>query len=372
MSTRVRVDLRGSAERSYEILIQPGVLGQVAGLVRQRFPHCTVALITDHTVRDLYADAILSGFESSPKQACHLYTFPAGEASKTRETKAMLEDAMFANRHDRKTVIIALGGGVTGDLAGYCAATYMRGVPFVQVPTTLLAQVDSSVGGKTGVDLPAGKNLVGAFWQPSAVYADTTVLQTLPGDEFLSGLGEIVKHALMFSPGMIEMLVTRHVEIMQREPVLMADLVAQNCAIKAHVVSADETETGLRKTLNFGHTAAHALELVSDFGIAHGIAVLAGMLVELRAAVHEGYLAAGHEQVMRDCIRIYLPELPKIRQFDPGRLVEAMLLDKKNESGRIHCSVPTAPGTAPEDPGWTRPFQPAVLTRALDEVFAQG
>ncbi|HOG64233.1 MAG TPA: 3-dehydroquinate synthase, partial [Spirochaetota bacterium] len=287
---------------------------------------------------------------------------------KTRETKSMLEDAMFHNQHDRKTLVIALGGGVTGDLAGYLAATYMRGVPFVQIPTSLLAQVDSSVGGKTGVDVPAGKNLVGAFWQPSGVYIDPNLLSTLPEREYLSGLGEIVKHALMFSPEMIHLLEHGQHPIMERDPLMMADLVAKNCTIKAGVVSADETESGLRRTLNFGHTVAHAIELASGYSVSHGVAVMAGILVEVRAAVLSGLLSEESATAMGTTVMRYLHNPPGIQNFDPDTMVQAMLLDKKNTEGAIHCSLPEAPGIPP-DCTWTRAFSEEILKAALRDVF---
>lgn len=367
MTRTVSVRLRGGSDRSYRIDIAPGLLAELPVLLLEKFPGHRWALISDTTVAGLYAKKlhkILRQARPDGASACRLYTFPAGEASKTRSTKEHLEDSLLGDLFDRKTCIVAIGGGVTGDLAGFVAATYLRGVPFVQVPTTLLAQVDSSVGGKTGVDTPYGKNLVGAFWQPAAVCIDTTLLSSLPDDEYLSGLGEILKHALMFDARMIQLLEKKRDAVLARDPDLLADLVRKNCAIKAGVVSHDETETGLRKTLNFGHTAAHALETVSDYAMAHGIAVMLGMLLETTAAVIDGHADAVLHSAVRRLVGLYVPEKWTAVGYRPEALVRAMRSDKKNQGGSIHCSLPLAPGVPPAAPDWTRPFAEKTLLEA--------
>ncbi|HYG57751.1 MAG TPA: 3-dehydroquinate synthase, partial [Symbiobacteriaceae bacterium] len=260
---QVRVSLE---DRSYNIVIDRGLIGRLGSLVRGAMPTTQRALIiTDTNVAPRFGDAAKRSLEQAGVQTVKA-TVPAGEMSKSLAQAYNLYTACVNAKLERGSVIVALGGGVVGDLAGFVAATYMRGIPFVQVPTTLLSQVDSSVGGKTGVDLPQGKNLVGAFHQPSLVVADLDALATLPRRELANGMAEVVKHAVIRDAGFLRLLESDADRVMSLDPVVMGAVVEANCRIKADVVGADEREKGLRAILNFGHTIGHAMEASMGFG----------------------------------------------------------------------------------------------------------
>jgi 3-dehydroquinate synthase len=236
------------------------------------------AVITDRNVAKHYAKAAIASLEHAGFKPV-VVTIPAGEKAKALGTVEKCYDELAAHRLERKSFVLALGGGVVGDLAGFVAATYLRGVPFLQVPTTLLAQVDSSVGGKVGVNLKAGKNLVGAFYQPRHVLCDLTTLDTLPNREFRAGLAEVIKYGIIYDAHLFERLERKMDRVLKREPNLLAELVARSCEIKAEVVGQDETESGLRAILNFGHTIGHALEAISRYGkYLHGEAISIGQV----------------------------------------------------------------------------------------------
>jgi 3-dehydroquinate synthase len=237
---------------------------------------------------------------------------------------------------DRQTAILALGGGVVGDVAGFLASIYMRGIPLVQIPTTFLAQVDSSVGGKTGVDLPEGKNLLGTFYQPGRVYADIGVLTTLPKAEIRNGLAEVVKYGMIQSPGLFDFLEEKWWDVINLEPHVTAHIIFSSCSIKADVVSADEREGDLRRILNFGHTLGHAVEAAAHYKIPHGEAVSIGMVVASRLSVAKGLMPEGDlERLCRLLDRLNLPkEIPA--NLSAEKLVDFLQHDKKTKSGRPH------------------------------------
>jgi 3-dehydroquinate synthase len=322
--------------RSYTIKIAPGLLqklgGECAGL--KLGDRCTI--ITDANVgkifaRPVYESLVRSGFEPS------LITVPAGETSKSLRTVQNCFDQLASHRLERKSFIIALGGGVVGDLAGFVAATYLRGIPFVQVPTTLLSQVDSSVGGKTGVNLRAGKNLVGAFYQPRLVLCDLDTLQTLPEREFRAGLAEVIKYGIIYDAKLFAQLERDLPKILKRDPKTLAPVIARCCEIKAEVVAQDETESGLRAILNFGHTIGHAIENSSGYGkFLHGEAISIGQV----AAAKLSQKILGLPQ--RDVERIGnlfqgvgLPTQIELNSDQRKKLFAAMKLDKKVSGGEI-------------------------------------
>ena len=292
-------------------------------------------------------------------------SFPAGERSKTRETWLRLTDALLDRGFGRDSGLIALGGGVTGHLAGFVAATYMRGVPYLQVPTTLVAMADASVGGKTGVDTPAGKNLVGAFHPPAAVLADPVVLGTLPDAVFREGLAETVKHGLIADLDYFEWM-ERHIpEIGRRDPEALTHLVRRSVEIKAAVVEEDEREQGRRAILNAGHTVAHALERESRYELTHGPAVALGLLAECQIAEDLDIAAPGlRQRVARLLADLGLPTR-STRGFDAAAVMAAMHQDKKNRDGETRMALPLTIGEMHHTGGWTTPVRDDVIGAAL-------
>jgi 3-dehydroquinate synthase len=269
---------------------------------------------------------------------------PDGERYKQLPTVARVYDALVRANADRAATLITFGGGVIGDLAGFAAATYLRGIALVHVPTTLLAQVDSAIGGKVGVNHPQGKNLIGAFYQPHAVVIDPSVLATLPRREFRAGLYEVVKYGMIASAELFDRLAKGLKAVFARESDALLPVITESCRIKAKVVAADERESGLRRILNFGHTAGHALEAVTKYRrFRHGEAVGYGMLVAAELAQARGALAAGDRTALADLIAALGP-LPPIADVSSAQIIEAAAHDKKVISGRLHFVLPTAIG----------------------------
>ena len=304
------------------------------------------------------------------KDKTDVLIIPAGESNKTRDTWARLTDQMLAKGYGRDSTVIALGGGVVGDLAGFVAATFMRGIPVVQVPTTLVAMVDASIGGKTGVDTYLGKNLVGVFHFPAAVLIDPQVLATLPFRELRAGFAEIVKHGVIANDAYFREVASSVRNLLDKggpESDRMLSVIVQSIEIKADIVSRDEREDGLRKTLNFGHTIGHAVELVSGFSLLHGEAVAIGMALEGRLAERIGVAQAGTAEAIIETLRTAgLPtDLP--RPFEKGAVLEAMRSDKKARSGKTMFALPLRIGAmAGADTGWTV----SVTDDQLREVLA--
>ncbi len=267
-----------------------------------------------------------------------------GERFKHLQTVSRIYEALVRANADRATTLITLGGGVIGDMAGYAAATYLRGIGLVHVPTTLLAQVDSSIGGKVGVNLAAGKNLIGSFYQPHAVVVDPSVLKTLPRREFRAGLYEVVKYGMTSSASLFDRIRQSRDAIFAKEPEVLTTVIAESCRIKAEVVSADEHEAGPRRILNFGHTAGHALEAVTKYKrYRHGEAVAYGMLVAAQLAVNRGALAKQDQGALADLIAGLGP-LPPIADVSTVEMLDAMKHDKKVVDGRLHFVLPIAIG----------------------------
>jgi 3-dehydroquinate synthase len=319
----------------YDILIGPGLLTELGERLRDRPLAPRYILVTDSNVED-YLGVDLQGLLRGCGLAVDLISFPAGEESKNMGTVVSLAREMVRLGADRQTAVLALGGGVAGDVAGFLASIYMRGIPFVQIPTTLLAQVDSSVGGKTGVDLPEGKNLLGTFYQPKAVFADIGVLATLPQAELRNGLAEVVKYGIIRSPELFRLLEDRCWDVLNLEPQVTADIVYSSCSIKAEVVAADEREGDLRRILNFGHTVGHAVEAAADYQIPHGEAVAMGMVVASRISAVKGLMP--QEELARLCGLLDRLGLPRLipPHLSPEHLIELLQHDKKAKSGRVH------------------------------------
>jgi len=347
MTQKIRVDL---GDRSYAVSVGGGLLAELGTAVAALSGARRAVVVSDSNVAALYGGRTCNSLRRAGLGA-DLLSFPAGEAHKTLATCSNLYDSLFALRPavDRQTVLVALGGGVTGDITGFVAATALRGLRFVQGPTTLLSAVDASVGGKTGVDHPAGKNLIGAFHQPSAVIIDVDLLRTLSPAEFASGLAECVKHAVIRDATLLDFLETRRSEVLAREPECLTELIARNVAIKAAVVSADERESGEREHLNFGHTIGHAIETLVGYGtLSHGQAVSLGMVAACRLAVARKLIdAASADRVERLLVALGLPA--RWPGLEATALWEIMLHDKKARGGKVRMVLPVRLGAATYD-----------------------
>ena len=322
-------------DRSYPILIGAGILPQIGERARQVGIRGAVAVVQDAAVSEWYGPQVRQSLEAAGYRVV-VVEVPSGEASKCLDQLGRFYDAFAAARLDRTSAVVALGGGVVGDLAGFAAASYLRGIDFIQVPTTLLAQVDSSVGGKTGIDLSAGKNLVGAFHQPRLVLADLATLETLPRREFVAGMAEVIKYGIIVDPELFAYLEQNSEAVLSHQPDVLAHLVARSCEIKAEVVGRDERESGLRAILNYGHTVGHAVEAVAGYGrYLHGEAIALGAVAagELSRRL-AGLTAADAARIEALLARYGLPvrldeELPEAQLF------QAMRLDKKVREGEL-------------------------------------
>lgn len=322
--------------RSYNIHIGPGLLSRLGRECAKLKLGGRCAIITDSNVAPYYArraHAALAaaGFEPA------LLTVPAGEKAKKLDTVQDCYDQLAAKRLERNSFIVALGGGVVGDLAGFVAATYLRGIPFVQVPTTLLSQVDSSVGGKVGVNLTAGKNLVGAFYQPKLVLADLDTLESLPAREFRSGLAEVIKYGIIYDAPLFSRLERAMPKLLKRDSATLAAVIARCCEIKAEVVGQDETEGGLRAILNFGHTVGHALEAISHYGqYLHGEAISIGQVAAAHLSAKAMGLSPAEAQRISELLKqAGLPIGVKLTPKQRQQLLAAMKLDKKVSAGEV-------------------------------------
>lgn len=336
----VRVEL---GDRSYDIVIAPAALEKAPELLAEHGLARRLFLASDPRVYELYGADLEERLSRSGSEVVHLL-IPEGEKHKTLETVEKLYTYLIAQRADRHSTLVALGGGVTGDVAGFVAATYLRGIPFVQVPTTLLAQVDSSVGGKTGVNHQLAKNLIGAFHQPELVLVDTDTLASLPEREYRSGLYEVAKYGLIYDADFFTFFADNLGRILDREVEVLEPMISRCCEIKAAVISVDEREHGLRQILNFGHTLGHAVETAVEYsGVTHGEAVAFGMLAALRISSALGLL---DEAVVEEASATLLAigPLPDASKIPFGRLSDAMEHDKKRRGGRTHFVLLTEVG----------------------------
>ncbi len=337
----VRVDL---GPRSYDIFIGQGLLGSLGERIKSIGLHGRAGILTNDTVGPIYGKQAAESIRGAGYEVS-VFSLPDGEKFKTIESMARIYDWLLAEGFDRKSFIVALGGGVIGDMAGFAAATFMRGIDCVQVPTTLLAQVDSSVGGKTGVNRPLGKNMVGAFHQPRLVLADVDTLNTLPKEEFVSGLAEVVKYGVIRDREFFEWLEGHADSVFKMQPKALTHIIRRSCEIKAEVVGADEREGGLRAILNFGHTVGHAVEALTDYtGYRHGEAVSIGMAVAARLATAQGLCGPDvPERLVKLLVRLGLPtDFPK--KLSPDSVIKSIGHDKKAEGGRVKFVLPTKIG----------------------------
>lgn len=321
-------------EHSYDILINSGTLSSLGSLCATRGLSGRVAVISNPAVAALYADRVQTSLAEAGNQVTPIL-IPDGEEHKNAATLGRVYDELIDGGLDRNSFIVALGGGVVGDLAGFAAATFLRGIPFVQVPTTLLAQVDSSVGGKTAIDHPRGKNLIGAFHQPRLVLIDVETLTTLPRREFLAGLAEVVKYGVAMDQAFFRFLEQHSGPVLEMDRDSLVRIILRCCELKARVVEQDEKESGLRAILNYGHTLGHAIETLAGYGtLVHGEAVAIGMALAARVSLARGYCSEGDlSRIVALLERFGLPHVPPL--IDRSRLAETLLMDKKSRSGII-------------------------------------
>ncbi|MEW6445260.1 MAG: 3-dehydroquinate synthase [Pseudomonadota bacterium] len=358
----LNVDL---GDRSYPIYIGQALLDQPE-LLRKHIPGSSAMVVTNTTVAPLYRrrlDTALQGLKTST------VVLPDGEAHKSIESLQKIWDALVEGRFDRNTTLIALGGGVIGDITGFAAASYQRGVHFIQIPTTLLSQVDSSVGGKTGINHPGGKNMLGAFWQPRAVIADTDTLGTLPDRELSAGLAEVIKYGLIYDESFLGWIETNIDALRARAPSALAYAIRRSCEIKAEVVGQDERESGLRAILNLGHTFGHAIEAGMGYGEwLHGEAVGVGMCMAARLSELEGWISA--EDVRRTRAIVQLAGLPTTApaKMTADDFQHLMGIDKKVLDGKLRLVLLESMGKAIV----TGAFTPAHLQTCLDEFTSPG
>lgn len=355
ISHRLSVEL---GDRSYPILIGAGLLGR-----EDLTPYVAgdrVLIVTNEAVGPLYLEQAVKCF---PGKVVDSVILPDGEQYKTWQTLNLIFDALLENRHTRSTTLVALGGGVVGDMTGFAAASYQRGVAFIQIPTTLLSQVDSSVGGKTGINHPLGKNMIGAFHQPEVVLIDTDSLKTLPAEEISAGLAEVIKYGLIREPGFLGWIEANLAGLMGLDAELLADAIYRSCACKAEVVAVDEREGGLRAILNLGHTFGHAIETYTGYGSwLHGQAVGTGMLMAADLSHRLGMIADGDVARVRFIIEKAALPLSPPSGMTADDFLRLMAVDKKNVDGSLHLVLLESVGAAMV----SNSFRQADLQQTLD------
>ena len=324
-----------SASRDYDVIIGSGVLHSIGQHIKSLTRANKVCIVSDSNVFPHYGGAVRESLENAGLQVCQ-FVFPAGESSKNGQTYLDLLNFLAQNRITRSDCIIALGGGVVGDLTGFAAATFLRGIDYIQIPTSLLAMVDSSVGGKTAIDLPAGKNLCGAFYQPRLVLCDIDALNTLPEDVFRDGCAEVIKYGVLFDDKLFDHLVDKGIRF-DRE-----DVIARCVELKRNVVAEDEFDTGLRMKLNFGHTIGHGIEAGSDFAVTHGKAVAIGMAIVARSSAKNSLCSDETAMQINNLLNDF--GLPVKTDIDAETLLSAALSDKKRSGGTVNLIIPRSIG----------------------------
>jgi 3-dehydroquinate synthase len=345
---RIPVVLRPQGDVPHVIQIGRGLGPRISVDLRRRRLAARYVLVTDAHIAPVHGRRLLGALRRRGL-ATDCVILPAGERHKSRRTRDGLEDRLIELGADRATALVALGGGVVGDVTGFVAATFHRGIPYVQVPTTLVGMVDSAIGGKTAINHPAGKNLIGAYHPPAAVYIDVDYLKSLPAREFRSGLAEVVKCGVIADPGLFETLERSADRVLRRDPDLLVRLIDASVRLKVRVVTADPRETGRRKVLNFGHTIGHALETLGRYRLAHGEAVAIGMVAEARIAARAGLAPESlAERIARLLGTLGLPTAIPAR-FTPAAILQVARRDKKARLGKIAYALPARLGAMAHD-----------------------
>lgn len=346
------IEINGSLENAGEQLTPLG-LGR------------KIAVVTNPTVKQLYGQRLIDSLKGAGFQVMSI-EIPDGEEYKTIDWANSIYTALLINHFDRQSALVALGGGVIGDLTGFAAATFMRGIPFVQVPTTLLAMVDSSVGGKTGVNHPMGKNMIGAFHQPKRVLMDLGVLKTLAKEEFLAGMAEVIKYGIIADAALFDYLDKHRTRILDLDPEALGHIIRRSCEIKADVVAKDEREAGLRAILNFGHTVGHAIETLESYTMRHGYAVAIGMVTASRLAHKNGLCDASVPDRVEKLIKSYgLPTGLSVlkRRPAPAEFLDAIQVDKKAEGGTVRFVLPKKIGEVVITKEWDETVLKEILSQ---------
>ncbi len=360
----VRVEL---GNRTYDILIGPKLIGGIGEIFHEQGVGQRIFVITNPVVFELYGEAVVSALSQSGFSVVHLM-IPDGEPTKSLHTVENIYTYLIAQKADRRSTLVALGGGVTGDVVGFVAATFLRGIPYVQLPTTLLAQVDSSVGGKTGVNHRLGKNMIGAFYQPNLVCVDTKTLGSLPMREFRSGLYEVIKYGLIYDRPLFDFLVDNLPAILNREDASLERIISRCCEIKAEVIAVDEREQNLRRILNFGHTMGHALEAATEYDrFKHGEAVAYGMLAAVHLSQREGLIDEAALRRICQTVRA-VGDLPSAADISFEQLGTAMRRDKKREDDQTVFVLLNGIGQTEIRAGFEDTLLEEMWARALEEV----
>jgi 3-dehydroquinate synthase len=329
---------------SYSIIIDRDILSQVGTLISKVISPRKAIIVTDKIVEPLYGNVVLNSL-SECKFDVKLVSLEPGEEQKSMAMAEELYESLFDHEMDRKSLIVALGGGVLGDLTGFVASTFMRGIPFIQIPTTLLAQVDSSIGGKVAVNHPRGKNMIGCFYQPKAVFIDTDTLRTLPKAEITAGMVEVIKYGMIKDAAFFEYIEKHLPEILELEPAVLEEIIYNSCKVKTHVVELDEKEEGLRAILNYGHTIGHALEALTSYKkYRHGDAVAMGMIYASKIAM-EMNLADESVLKRQESLFVKLGLSLKDTELNPDGIVSILYQDKKTIGGKLRFVLPTEIGT---------------------------
>jgi len=364
MNKSILVQIPPGKSQSYPILIASGLLSDHTWFPKNN----NIVIITDHAVKKKYGNALATRLKKQSKQVL-LLSFPAGETFKNAKTKQYLEEKMLQQHYNRDTLVIALGGGVVGDMAGFIAATYMRGIAFLQIPTTLLAMVDSSVGGKTGIDTPQGKNLIGAFWQPTAVISDLDCLKTLPKKQLINGLIEALKMFLTCDSKSFHFACQNLDNILAYDPIILTQIIYNAVKIKAHIVQQDEKEANLRMILNFGHTIGHALEFMADYKIHHGYAVGYGILLEAKIAEQLGWLASKDFNLIAETFSELGIKGIHFKKYNIKKIIQATRIDKKSLHDKARFTLLTQIGKVHKENGLiVHPVDETVVHQAYLEL----
>lgn len=332
--TQLNIKLHAPAPKQYKAFVASGLLKTLPGILKKLKPVSRYVIITAGIVKKIAGEKLLQTLKKSGLQA-DLISFEGGEKTKNEKTHSELTHAMLAKKCGRDTMVLALGGGVVGDMAGYVAATYMRGVPYVQIPTSFLAMVDSSIGGKVGVDTPQGKNLIGAFWHPEAVIADIDCLKNLPEEQLVNGMMEAVKIFLTYDKSFYNSTLKNWQKILKKDSALLQKIIARSIELKIGVVVRDEFDANERMVVNWGHTIGHAIEHLSNYRLLHGYSVALGILVESKISQLLGVLSEKDFQNIRSSMRKFGINEKELRKFKIDAVIKQTLIDKKSGNGKV-------------------------------------
>ncbi len=366
---KINVEIPQPSRIRYKIIIGENLLSKLPEFIPEIKNGVRVAIITDSIVEKLYGENLLETIiKLNPRNM--IFSFPAGEKSKNRQIKEYLEDEMLIGGYARDSIILALGGGVVGDIAGFIASTYYRGIPLYQIPTTIIAMTDSAIGGKTGIDTVYGKNLIGTFYQPSGVIADIGTLSTLPDIEYFSGLAEVLKYGLIMDEEFFHWVEENRTKITEKKKDILEEMVTRSCKNKIKVVVQDEKESGLRKILNFGHTIGHAIEVTNDYKVKHGVAVAYGMIIETIISRTLGLIPPDEvEHIAKTIYQIVIEKIGEKIEIVPEKIINAVKYDKKVRKGKPEYVLPKSTGKVIDD--ITIPVEDETVLKSIEEFLSK-